>query len=321
MTEDLRQYSWMPQSSEEQLSLGLELINFAYTNHNAALEEDIATLNAKIKELSAKLREAEDKVAESDITIQDLSEKNTKLFEENQRLILNLRKLKVDNARLQSLANHIKSTIDANESQPITFEPSKLPKQVEDTSSRNNNKAQQLINQIELSLQQPNLSSISRTNYTSKEGLDNLLTPSRVMEVGKRALLPRSSARISKVPRNYNEREHTQEFKNPLNEMYKSKIDEFKKSKVTGFESMLKVDKSSNQYEEGRTFFKEARKLLPFDKFNTFLREIKLLNKGQKTKDEVLKVAETLFTEENARMLEIFKQLILTSKDNDQFLN
>jgi len=321
MSGDLRQHSWMPQSAEEQLSLGLELINFAYANHSAALEKEILTLNAKIKELSAKLREAEDKVSESDIALQDLSEKNAKLLEENQRLTLNLRKLKVENGRLQSLANHIKSTIDANESQPVPFEPTKVFKQTEDTPSHDSNRAQQLINQIEFSLQQPKFSSIPRTNYTSKDGLDNLLTPGRTMDVEKRTLLPKSSIRISKMSKNYNGGEHTQEFKNPSNERYKSKIDEFKRSKVTGFEAMLKPDKSNNQYEEGKCFFKEARKTLPFDKFNIFIREIKLLNKGQKTKDEVLKIAETLFTKENTKILEAFKQLLLTSKANEQFLN
>eukprot|EP00826_Nyctotherus_ovalis_P052870 TRINITY_DN6784_c0_g1_i15.p1 TRINITY_DN6784_c0_g1~~TRINITY_DN6784_c0_g1_i15.p1 ORF type:complete len:340 (-),score=119.61 TRINITY_DN6784_c0_g1_i15:112-1131(-) len=331
--EDLRQCSWIPHSSEEQLSLGLELINFAYTKSHATFEEEIALLNGKIKELSAKLREAEDKASESDLVLQDLTEKNAKLLEENQHLTLSLRKLKVENTRLQSLTNHIKSTIDANDTQqttlPLTYEKletsQRIGKPTEDNVSHNSNRAQQLINQIEHSLQQNNhtakLSSIPRTNYASKDGFENMLTPGRAMDVGKRILLPKSSTRVSKISRNYNGGEHTQEFKNPLNEVYKSKINEFKKSEVTGFEAMLKPDKSTLQYEEGKYFFREARKVLPFDKFNSFLREIKLLNKGQKSREEVLKTAELLFTKENAKMLETFKQLLLTSKGNDQFLN
>lgn len=338
--EELRQCSWMPHSSEEQLSLGLELINFAYTRSHAGFEEEIALLNGKIKELSAKLREAEDKASESDLVLQDLAEKNAKLLEENQHLTLNLRKLKVENTRLQSLTNHIKSTIDANDTQQIALPPTRhdvgaayekletsqrIGKPAEDAVAHNSSRAQQLINQIEHSLQQNShtakLSSIPRTNYASKDGFENMLTPGRAMDVGKRILLPKSSTRVSKVSRNYNGGEHTQEFKNPLNEVYKSKINEFKKSEVTGFEAMLRPDKSAAQYEEGKYFFREARKVLPFDKFNGFLREIKLLNKGQKSREEVLKAAELLFTKENAKMLETFKQLLLTSKGNDQFLN
>jgi len=322
--EELRQHSWMPQSSEEQLSLGLELINFAYSNNCTLFENEILALNAKVKELVSRLREAEDKVSELEIMLQDLTEKNAKLLEENQHLNINLRKLKVENTRLQSLANRIKSTIDANEAPQTTLDKletgQRITKPSEDTTTHNN-RAQQLINQIESSLQQNNtyitkLSNIPRNNY-SKDGLENILTPGRTMDIGKRILLAKSSARVNKMSKNYNE-DHTQEFKNPLSEVYKSKINEFKKSDVTGFDPTLKP---KIQYEEGKYFFREARKVLPFDKFNGFIKEIKLLNKGQKNKEEVLKTAESLFAKENSRILETFKQLLLTSKGNEQFLN
>ena len=67
----------------------------------------------------------------------------------------------------------------------------------------------------------------------------------------------------------------------------------------------------SSQYEEGKRFFKEARKALPFDKFNLFIKQIQLLNKNQISKDAALNAAEQLFGDDNTRLLDMFKHLVL----------
>jgi len=68
--------------------------------------------------------------------------------------------------------------------------------------------------------------------------------------------------------------------------------------------------KKVTNYEEGKAFFKEARRILSFEKFSYFMQQIKLLNKKQRTKEELVKVAEGLFTKEYENMVEAFKQLI-----------
>lgn len=91
----------------------------AYNNRYTALEKEITNLTSKVKELTGQLRDSEDKIAESELLLQELREKNQKLTEENEKMTTNLRKLKIENSRLNSLANNIKTTIDASSSQII----------------------------------------------------------------------------------------------------------------------------------------------------------------------------------------------------------
>lgn len=71
--------------------------------------------------------------------------------------------------------------------------------------------------------------------------------------------------------------------------------------------------KANFQYEDGKQFFREAKRLLPFFKYKNFMQQIKLLNGGQKSKKEVIDVAEQVFSKENVGMLEKFKNLIYNS--------
>jgi len=322
---DLGQYSWMPKTSEEQLNLGLELINYAYRNHYTTLENEVLSLNEKIRELSSKLRESERKLSESSLVLQDLTEKNTKLTEENERLTCNLRKLKVENTRLQNLANTIKSTIN-NEAQQIDTEVI-TNTQPGEPLLRNTNRAQQLINQIEISLQHNSVKSTrtagegkalgaTRKEYETKNKMKTIFSPSSSIDVSKRLQFPKFSSKLNQFSRNINENsglphEHyTQNSRGPLDEAFQIENFESRKHDNGTLDSAVKSDKGNSQYEGGRSFFKEARKILPFDKFNYFLQQIKLMNKGQKSKESIIRMAEELFSRENYHILETFKQLI-----------
>lgn len=328
--DDLKQYSWMPKTSEEQLNLGLELINYAYTNHYTALENEILALTEKVRDLGSRLRDAESKLSESALVLQDLAEKNVRLAEENERLTNATRKLRVENTRLLNLANTIKSTINNNETQQIDMEP-KPNKQLEEDGLRNTNRAQQLINQIEISLQH---NPVANARAACGEGkalgscrreheakMKTVLTPGSSLDTGKRFQFPKFSSKLNQFSRNVGESQnlphehYTQHSRAPLDEAYQIENSDCKRFEngagVGGIhDSAAKSDKANSQYEGGKSFFKEARKILPFDKFNYFLQQIKLMNKGQKSKESIIKVAEGLFSRENYRMLETFKQLI-----------
>lgn len=79
---------------------------------------------------------------------------------------------------------------------------------------------------------------------------------------------------------------------------------------TVGTETLGGSGKKVVSYEEGKAFFKEARRILSFEKFNSFMQQIKLLNRKQRTKEELVKVAEGLFTKEHEGMISAFKQLI-----------
>ena len=125
-TEEFGQLSWVPPNSEDQLALGMKLITHAYTTRYTTLEKEIALLSSRVKELSTQLRESEDRATESELVLQELRDKNGRLVEDNEKMTSALRKLKLENTRLQSLTNNIKSTIDANNSQIIS-EPENTP--------------------------------------------------------------------------------------------------------------------------------------------------------------------------------------------------
>ena len=108
--------SWIPRNSNDQLKLGMQLITFAYSSYNSSLENEVGLLNEKISNLTIKLRESADRIAEADLTIQELKSKNEKLTTENEQAVSAIRKLKIENKRLQGLTNSIKSTLDANNS-------------------------------------------------------------------------------------------------------------------------------------------------------------------------------------------------------------
>ena len=75
------------------------------------------------------------------------------------------------------------------------------------------------------------------------------------------------------------------------------------------------------QYEEGKAFFRDVRKLLSFEKFNNFMQQIKLLNKGQRSKEEVIKSVEILFGKENEQIIKTFKQLMSSNRNANRFIN
>ncbi len=66
----------------------------------------------------------------------------------------------------------------------------------------------------------------------------------------------------------------------------------------------------SGQYEDGKAFFKLARKALPFDKFNQLIKNIQMLNKNQKSKEETVAAAEVLFGAEKGPLLDMLKRLL-----------
>ncbi len=118
--DELAQMPWVPPTSEDQLTLGIKLVNYAYMSRYTGLEREVASLAGRVKELSSQLREAEDRAAESELVLQELRSKNCQLAEDNDKMTTALRKLKVENSRLQSLTNNIRSTIDANNSQMLS---------------------------------------------------------------------------------------------------------------------------------------------------------------------------------------------------------
>ena len=234
----------------------------------------------------------------------------------------------MENTRLQNLANSIKSTIDGSESQQVTtesviehFQINKPPE--EPPLQKNTNRAQQLINQIEISLNQ-NAKPVNPTN--SNFGGAEIRPPSTSSDFSRRFQLPKKSILLNS--RNINNSNDVgpsvrnycnQEYKSTLDDGYALRINALKNSEVSSFNPMIKTDRNNLPYEEGKSFFREARRILPFDKFNAFRQEIKLLNRGQKTKEEVIKMSEELFTKENMKMVSIFRQLLSNSKANGSF--
>ena len=311
--EDFKEKSWLPRNHNEQFKLALQLLNFSYSNHTSSLENEVSLLNGKIKELSVKLRDANDQRTEAKMLLQDLTTKNEKLQAENEQLVSSLRKLKVENKRLQSLANNIKSTIDANnciDSLDTSLEDKKLNElsilesastqtksltscSRDKTPNNTSSRAQQVLAQIDISLNQSLLDGKSPTIMRRTSSAVRERTPSSVNGTIKRPLLPKSIAEI----------ECAKEVLRDLN-----------------FNGIEESPNQVNQVEEGKAFFREARKLLPFDKFTNFMQQIKLLNKGQRTKEEVVKSAERLFGKENGRMVRTFKQL-LSNRNTNKFLN
>jgi chromosome segregation ATPase len=118
--EGLGQMPWLPASTEEQLKLGLELINYAFLTRGNAMQREESSLAARVQELNNKLREAEDRTADCELEIQDLRSKYTQATEENRVMAGTIRKLKIENARLEDIKNNIKSTIDMSVSPHIS---------------------------------------------------------------------------------------------------------------------------------------------------------------------------------------------------------
>ena len=110
--EGLGQMPWLPGSTEEQLKLGIELINYAFLTRGTAMQREESALAARVQELANKLREAEDRTADCELEIQDLRTKYAQATEENRVMAGTIRKLKIENARLEDIKNNIKSTID-----------------------------------------------------------------------------------------------------------------------------------------------------------------------------------------------------------------
>ena len=246
-------------------------------------------------------------------------------MEDNERLTINIRKLKVENTRLQNLTNNIRSTIDGSEAQQLACDPietyglNKISKEIPLETS--DNRAQQLINQIEISLQQnPSSAKTIKSNH-QREGTSSNRSSEYKMRYqypkisimgNQTSRIPNGSIDFSKIPYET----YDKEIRSPINYMHTSRMNTLRPSEVEGSNPIMKNDRNNIQYEEGKSFFREARKMLPFDKFNSFIQEIKLLNKGQKSKEQIIKVAESLFIKENPKMLEIFKQMLQSSKGN-----
>jgi len=104
----------------------------------------------------------------------------------------------------------------------------------------------------------------------------------------------------------------TQDYRKPVRE--NPKIDS-KRSDSEFQTSGFLTSPRGMHYEEGKAFFKEARRILQFEKFNELIQNIKLLNKGQKSKEEIIKIAEEIFGKDNERMLDMFKKLIYRAKN------
>ena len=120
--------------------------------------------------------------------------------------------------------------------------------------------------------------------------------------------IPRSADRVTqerRVGKGKNSGKIEDGFKSVTNEM----------NSHNGSEYSFVSSPRSTQYEEGKVFFREARKALPFDKFNIFIKHIQLLNKNLKTKEETMLAAENLFGEDNRKLLEMFRQLLYHGKN------
>lgn len=324
--DNFKEFSWVPQDPKDQFKLALQLLNLSYSNNSASLENEICHLNGKVKELAAKLRDAEDQAAEAKMLLHDLSVRDEKLQAENEQLAAALRKLKVENTRLQSLASNIKSTIDANSCTDPLLDTSLEGRNPGDLSmaeaastqakslstcsrDKTSSRAQQVLAQIDISLNQSILDGKSpsagrRANSAVRE---SRRTPCSASGIARRPLLPKSIANVAT---------RFEYSKDPLKEVSGESMERYGK-----LESKEGSPRQGSQLEEGKAFFREARKLLPFDKFTSFMQQIKLLNKGQRTKEEVLKAAERLFGKENGRMLRSFKVLVSSNKHPHKFLN
>lgn len=279
-----------------------ELLRKTYVTGIDTLKEQLMYLDQEAKALEAQLNDYNKVVESNRGKTQEMIEENAKKEHENQQLASNIRRIKIENARLSTFKSYIFNTFDiptdkaihtaverASPKTEVYNVPNVIVQPYKYYFAYNDSKAQYLINEIDEGIQK-NIEAASPVKFSSKRTVQLERTPQQSL---------------------------VEEHKEFSGMEYNKSPQKMGSSLIKPMEpTLLKKDNStpvlskSVQYVDGKKFFELAREKLSFEDFNKVIREIQKMNKNQQSKQTTYETCENITRNKDKELSNKLRSLI-----------
>ncbi|XP_065864968.1 uncharacterized protein At4g15545-like isoform X2 [Euphorbia lathyris] len=311
----------IPTDPYDQLDLARKITSMAIASRVSKLEKETGQLRQKSYEKDRAIYELEEKVShlqrayqETESRLKISVDENMRLSKERDSLVMNVKKLSRDLAKLETFKRQLMQSLNEDSSsQPETVIGTcdqSVPKAYPDKEGTNGHAAHNsYTGSNDMGNPNDDASRYTGQRFSITPYITPRLTPTGTPKIISTSVSPRgfstaASPQITSGATSPRKSQH--EGRNAVSSWYRSS----QQSSAANSPPRGRPMPGRTPRIDGKEFFRQARSRLSYEQFSAFLANIKELNAQKQTRDETLRKAEDIFGTDNQDLYISFQALL-----------